>query len=135
MGLFDKAKKAQQDASDAMAQATAMQQAAGVFPGQPLLVVTGAGLRHFGCSHPPLPATVTWQVLPDTTAAAWLAAATRAGDDSLQLLVGRSSESGTTYRRTKAARPLPGQPLRVAGLGTAGSGSTRWTRCADWLAW
>ena len=29
MGLFDKAKKAQQDASDAMAQATAMQQAAG----------------------------------------------------------------------------------------------------------
>ena len=30
MGLFDKAKKAQQDASDAMAQATAMQQAAGV---------------------------------------------------------------------------------------------------------
>jgi hypothetical protein len=30
MGLFDKAKKAQQDAADAMAQATAMQQAAGV---------------------------------------------------------------------------------------------------------
>ena len=30
MGLFDKAKKAQQDASDAMAQATAMQQGAGV---------------------------------------------------------------------------------------------------------
>ena len=30
MGLFDKAKKAQQDASDAMAQATAMQQSAGV---------------------------------------------------------------------------------------------------------
>jgi len=30
MGLFDKAKKAQQDTSDAMAQATAMQQAAGV---------------------------------------------------------------------------------------------------------
>ncbi len=30
MGLFDKAKKAQQGASDAMAQATAMQQAAGV---------------------------------------------------------------------------------------------------------
>jgi hypothetical protein len=33
MGLFDKAKKAQQDASDAMAQATAMQQAAGVQAG------------------------------------------------------------------------------------------------------
>ena len=30
MGLFDKAKKAQQDAADAMTQATAMQQAAGV---------------------------------------------------------------------------------------------------------
>ena len=30
MGLFDKAKKAQQDAADAMAQATAMQQSAGV---------------------------------------------------------------------------------------------------------
>jgi hypothetical protein len=30
VGLFDKAKKAQQDAADAMAQATAMQQAAGV---------------------------------------------------------------------------------------------------------
>jgi hypothetical protein len=30
MGLFDKAKKAQADAADAMAQATAMQQAAGV---------------------------------------------------------------------------------------------------------
>jgi hypothetical protein len=30
MGLFDKAKKAKQDAADAMAQATAMQQAAGV---------------------------------------------------------------------------------------------------------
>ncbi len=33
MGLFDKAKKAQQDASDAMAQATAMQQSAGVSTG------------------------------------------------------------------------------------------------------
>lgn len=30
MGLFDKAKKAQQDAADAMTQATAMQQAAGM---------------------------------------------------------------------------------------------------------
>jgi len=30
MGLFDKAKKAQQDAADAMAQATAMQQSAGM---------------------------------------------------------------------------------------------------------
>jgi hypothetical protein len=33
MGLFDKAKKAQQDAADAMTQATAMQQAAGVQSG------------------------------------------------------------------------------------------------------
>src|ERR1041384_7705816 len=33
MGLLDKAKKAQQDATDAMAQATAMQQKAGMAPG------------------------------------------------------------------------------------------------------
>jgi hypothetical protein len=44
MGLFDKAKKAQADAADAMAQATAMQQAAGVPSGG----FGGAGMPGMG---------------------------------------------------------------------------------------
>jgi hypothetical protein len=92
-----------------------VQQAVASFPGQPLYVVTGAGLRNFGGSHAPLPAAVTWQALPDTTATAWLASAAEVGD-SLRLLIGRSRETRTTFRLEKARRPQYGQPLRLAGL-------------------
>ena len=92
-----------------------VQQAAGVFPGQPLLVVTSAALRNFQGSHAPLPAAVTWQALPDTTSALWLANAAQVGD-SLSLLVGRSKETLTTFRREKARKPESGQLLRVPGL-------------------
>ena len=92
-----------------------VQQAAAAFPGQPLVVVTSAALRNFGGRHPPLPAAVTWQALPDTTSTAWLAGAARVGD-SLSLLVGHSSETQTTYRREKVRNPQMGQQLRVPGL-------------------
>ena len=92
-----------------------VQQAVATFPGQPLLVVTGAGLRNFGGSHTPLPTTVTWQALPDTASAAWLASAALAGD-TLRLLVGRSRESQTTFRLEKTRKPQNGQPLTLAGL-------------------
>ncbi|GAB3864444.1 hypothetical protein GCM10028824_01980 [Hymenobacter segetis] len=92
-----------------------VQQAADAFPGQPLFVVTGAALRNFQGSHAPLPGAVTWQALPDTTTAAWLGAAGQEGD-SLQLLVGRSSETQTTYQRKKVLARHDGQPFRVAGL-------------------
>ncbi|WP_460503880.1 hypothetical protein, partial [Hymenobacter agri] len=92
-----------------------VQQAAAAFPGQPLLVVTGAALRNFGGSHAPLPAGVTWQMLPDTTTATWLASAAQTGD-SLSLLVGRSNEMRTTYRRQKVHLPANGQPFQTAGL-------------------
>ncbi|MET4075610.1 BatA domain-containing protein [Hymenobacter sp. UYCo722] len=92
-----------------------VQQAVAAFPGQPLLVVTGAGLRNFGGSHAPLPAAVRWQVLPDTTSTAWLASAAQMGD-TLSLLVGRSKENQTTFRRKKARKPQGGQLLQVPGL-------------------
>ena len=92
-----------------------VQQAVATFPGQPLLVVTSTGLRNFGGSHAPLPAAVSWQMLPDTTSTTWLANAARVGD-SLSLLVGRSSETRTTYRREKLLVPRNEQPVRVPGL-------------------
>ncbi|MDB5269825.1 MAG: hypothetical protein JWP58_2865 [Hymenobacter sp.] len=93
-----------------------VQQAADVFPGQPLFVVTSAALCNFQGSHAPLPAAVTWQALPDTTTTSWLGAAEQVGD-SLQLLVGRSSEMQTTYQRKKVPVRPNRQPFRVAGLG------------------
>ena len=95
-----------------------VQQAAAAFPGQPLFVVTGAALRNFGGTHPPLPAAVRWQTLPDSATTAWLGAAELVGD-SIQLLVGRSNEARTTYRRRKVLRKLNGQPLPVPGLAPA----------------
>ena len=92
-----------------------VQQATAAFPGQPLLVVTSAGLRQFGGSHTALPPAVTWQALPDTTTITWLATAAQVGS-SLQLLVGRSSETQTAYRLEKVAKQLNGQPMPVAGL-------------------
>ena len=92
-----------------------VQQAVGLFVGQPLLVVTGATLRDFQGAHPPLPATVTWQTLPIDTPKTWLqAAALRA--DSLRLLLARSTETQTIFRVVAVARPQPGAVLRVAGL-------------------
>ena len=92
-----------------------VQQATEVFPGQPLMVVTPATLRNFQGTHPPLPAAVTWQMLPTTTTKTWLqTAALRA--DSLRLLLGRSNETQTVFRVVTLARPQPGAVLRVAGL-------------------
>ena len=92
-----------------------VRQATTTFPGQPLLVVTSTALRNFQGSHVPLPAAVRWLALPDTTTTAWLANAALVGD-SLSLLVGRSSESRTTYRRHKILIQRNGQPMRVPGL-------------------
>lgn len=92
-----------------------VQQAAGTFPGQPLFVVTSSKSRNFQGSHPPLPAAVSWQTLPDSTTTSWLAAAELVGD-SLQLLVGRSREIQTTYRRERILEQHNGQPIRVDGL-------------------
>ena len=92
-----------------------VQQATATFPGQPLFVVTSTALRNFQGSRAPLPAAVRWQMLPDTTTSTWLAAAARVGD-SLQLLVGRSNETQTTYRRRNVRQPSDTQPFRVPGL-------------------
>lgn len=92
-----------------------VQQATAAFPGQPLVVVTSAALRNFGGSHAPLPAGVTWQTLPDTTTATWLASAAQTGD-SLSLLVGRSNEMRTTYRRQQVRLRSNGQLIQTAGL-------------------
>ncbi|MBH8571089.1 BatA domain-containing protein [Microvirga sp. STS02] len=92
-----------------------VQQAAGAFPGQPLLVVTGAALRNFQGSHAPLPAAVRWQALPEAKATNWLQAAALRGD-SLRLELGQSTESQTRFQTTTMAQPTPGATLRVAGL-------------------
>jgi len=92
-----------------------VQQATVVFPSQPLVVVTSATLRNFQGSHPPLPAFVTWQMLPTSTTRTWLqSAALRA--DSLRLLLGRSDETQTAFRMMTVARPQPGAVLRMTGL-------------------
>ena len=92
-----------------------VQQAAGLFPGQPLFVVTSAVLRNFHGTHPPLPATVTWQTLPITAAKTWLQAAAMR-TDSLRLLLGRSTETQTVFRLVSVARPQAGAVVRVAGM-------------------
>ena len=93
-----------------------VQQAGARFPGQPLYVVTPAALAGFRGAHRPLRPNITWQALPDTAATSWLAGADVMGD-SLQLLVGRSSETRTFFRRMKVLRPRHGGELiRVAGL-------------------
>jgi len=91
------------------------QQAAGVFPGQPLVVVAAAALRRLQSSHAPLPAAVTWLPVPVAVPTSWLqAAAVRA--DSMRLIVGRSRETQTSFRLLSVRKPPPGAVLRVAGL-------------------
>ena len=93
-----------------------VQQAADTFAGQPLYVVTPAALPHFQGTHGPLKSTITWLALADTTTVSWLAAADTVGD-SLLLLVGRSSENQTVFRREKVLeQEHPGQRISVAGL-------------------
>lgn len=106
-----------------------VQQAAGVFAGQPLLVLTAPALRGLQGAHPPLPATVRWQLVPTAAAAThWLQAATGT-PDSLRLLLGHGTETQTTFRPVAVARPRPGTSLRLAGLGPlrfdAGRGGPR----------
>ncbi len=93
-----------------------VRQAAATFPGQPLYVVTSSALRNFRGSHGPLPATVNWQVLPDTTTASWLAAAETADGKNLSLLVGHSNGALTTYRWAKVRVRHQSLPMQVAGL-------------------
>ncbi|MBO2008926.1 BatA domain-containing protein [Hymenobacter negativus] len=95
-----------------------VQQAVGVFPGQPLYVVTTAALRDFQGTHVP-PSAVTWQLLPDTASSSWLQAAAIRGKrgDSLRLLVGRSKATQTTFRTaTIGYRNEPHEQFRVANL-------------------
>ena len=96
-----------------------VQLAADAFPGQPLFVVTTAALRDFQGAHPPLPATVTWQALPAASPKTWLQAAALRGnqDDSLQLLLGLSTETQTTFRtKTLAYNNQRTEQIRVSGL-------------------
>ncbi|GAA3965729.1 BatA domain-containing protein [Hymenobacter antarcticus] len=94
-----------------------MQEAADVFSGQPLFVVTSAAMRNFQGIHSPLPTAVTWQLLPNGVANTWLqAAALRADSLQLQLQLGQSNEMQTSFRLVSVARPQPGAELRVTGL-------------------
>ncbi|GAA4046764.1 hypothetical protein GCM10022409_36030 [Hymenobacter glaciei] len=92
-----------------------VQQATEAFVGQPLYVVTPAALSRFQGTHGPLQTNITWQILADTTTTSWLAAANTVGD-SLRLLVGRSSETQTTFRLEKVRQQQPGQRVRVPRL-------------------
>ncbi|MFC7668379.1 BatA domain-containing protein [Hymenobacter humi] len=92
-----------------------VQQAAGTFPEQPLYVLTPATLRSFQGLQSGLPATVTWQTLPNSASATWVqAAGFRA--DSLRLILGQSNETRTTFRTISIKRPQPGAVVRLAGL-------------------
>ena len=89
--------------------------AADSLAGQPLYVLTPATLRGNGGTRRPLPAGVTWRVLPLATQATWLQAATSTAD-SLHLLLGQGTERQVAYRTARVARPRPGAQLAVAGL-------------------
>ncbi|MCC2545953.1 BatA domain-containing protein [Hymenobacter sp. BT175] len=90
-------------------------QAADSFPNQPLHLLTTSALRNFQGSHAPLPARVTWQTLPPGSAV-WLQSAAGSGPDSLRLLIGRSSPTGTVFRRLSVSRPRDGGLVRLPGL-------------------
>ena len=115
-------------AADAFSWARAGQ-AAGVFAGQPLRVLTPAALRGFQGPHPPLPTTLTWQPLPTDSADTWLQAAALRGGDSLRLQIGRSDARQTAFQLMTMARPRLGglvrvdglPPLRLLGGGTGGA--------------
>ncbi|MDO7853302.1 BatA domain-containing protein [Hymenobacter convexus] len=92
-----------------------VQQAAAAFAGQPLYVLTPATLAGLQGAHPPLRAGITWQTLPGATPATWVQEIDARGD-SLHVLIGRSTETQTTFSRKAAARPKPSQLLRVAGV-------------------
>ncbi|MBC6610384.1 BatA domain-containing protein [Hymenobacter sp. BT507] len=92
------------------------QQAADSFPSRPLRVFSTAALRRFEGPRPALPANLRWQLVPTPDSARWLQAAALVGADSLRLLVGRSTEDGTTFRGLMVRRPANGATVRVAGL-------------------
>ncbi|NML66015.1 hypothetical protein HHL22_12450 [Hymenobacter sp. RP-2-7] len=89
--------------------------AADSLAGQPLLALTPATMRGNGGTRRPLPAGVTWRLLPLAAQATWLQAATSTAD-SLHLLLGQGTERQLTYRLARVARPQPGARLAVAGL-------------------
>ena len=90
--------------------------AADSLAGQPLLALTPGTLRGNGGTRQPLPAGVTWRVLPLATQATWLQAASGT-PDSLRLLLGRGNEAQATFRTVRVARPAAGGQVPVPGLG------------------
>ncbi|MDB5236634.1 MAG: hypothetical protein JWR44_3627 [Hymenobacter sp.] len=92
-----------------------VQQAAGVFAGQPLRVVTSAPLRNFQGTHPPLAANISWQTVPLVHSETWIQSAAVRGD-SLRLLLGQSSERRTEFRMKSLPRPQPGGVVQAPGL-------------------
>ncbi|GAA4353579.1 hypothetical protein GCM10023185_14360 [Hymenobacter saemangeumensis] len=92
-----------------------VQQAAGKFGSQPLLVLGSTAQRGLQGSHPPLPGTISWVALPHTGRSRWVqAAALRA--DSLALWLGSSTEAQTSFRRYAVSKPAAGAPIRLPGL-------------------
>ena len=89
--------------------------AADSLAGQPLYVLTPAMLRGNGGTRRPLPASITWRVLPLPAGATWLQAAI-ATPDSLHLLLGRGTEAQAGFSTVRVARPRPGGQVAVAGL-------------------
>ncbi|HEX8506720.1 MAG TPA: BatA domain-containing protein, partial [Hymenobacter sp.] len=93
-----------------------VQQAADAFRGQPLYVVTPATLHGFEGPHPPLGNNITWQTLPNpTTTQRWVQAAAVRGD-SLRLLLGRSTETQTSFRLKSLKQPK-NNTVQLAGIG------------------
>jgi hypothetical protein len=93
-----------------------IQLAADSLAGQPLLALTPATLRGNSSTRRPLPAGVTWRVLPLAAQATWLQAAS-GSPDSLRLLLGRGSEAQVTFRTVRVARPAAGGQVPVPDLG------------------
>lgn len=93
-----------------------VRQAVDSFSGQPLHVVAAGTLRGWAGPHPSLPAAVSWHLLPTAAADTWLASAAAGRADSLNLLLGHSSATQTTFRTVAVALPAPGGALRVPGF-------------------
>jgi len=78
------------------------------------LIFTPNYLVNYTGQRPILNTNIQWVIIPTTQKKVWVQEAFQVNADSLTILLGRSSHSGTSFTRYNFASPAPNQPLRIA---------------------
>ncbi len=77
------------------------------------LIFTSSQLSNFAGRRPILKNTIHWVTIPTNQNKIWVQEAFQSGADSLTILLGRSTGSGTSFTPYSFVKPLPNQTLTI----------------------